>query len=106
MLRDILNKYSNATAINATYAIPDRLNDHRIAQIAEMQVAIPIKIDLSASGEVISNWWLVHFADIENVEVAIWPPSTYEEIMALNPNAISAEPFAQQNPLINKEEIL
>jgi hypothetical protein len=46
-----------------------------------------------ANGEIISNWWLVDYADTENVQVATWPPCTHTEIMALNLNAISATPM-------------
>lgn len=46
-----------------------------------------------ASGEPVSNWWLVSYADIENVQVAIWPPSTHPEVMALNPTALSVKPM-------------
>ena len=41
MLRCTLYNYSNATAIHATYAIPDRFNAVRIARIARVQVARP-----------------------------------------------------------------
>jgi hypothetical protein len=99
MLRDILNNYGNATAIHATYAISDGLDAPRIARIARVQVASPITTDLSGSGEVISNWWLVHYTDIENVQVAIWPPCTHAEVLALNPNALDAEPIPSPVPL-------
>lgn len=46
-----------------------------------------------ASGEPVLNWWLVSYADIENVQVAIWPPSTHPEVMALNPTALSVKPM-------------
>jgi hypothetical protein len=43
--------------------------------------------------EVVSNWWLIHFTDQESLQVAIWPPCNYEEALALNPQAIAAEPI-------------
>jgi len=41
MPKRTLDNYSNATAIHATYAIPDRFNAVRIARIARVQVATP-----------------------------------------------------------------
>ena len=43
--------------------------------------------------ELISNWWLIHFSDIESVQVAIWPPCNHAGAMAFNPTAINAEPI-------------
>ena len=43
--------------------------------------------------EAVSNWWLVSYAEIENVQVAVWPHSTHAEILALNPTALSARPI-------------
>lgn len=93
MLSHILDKYSHATAIHAIHAIPDGLNTDRIARIARVQVASPIKTVILASGEPVSNWWLITFADLEPVQVAIWPPATHAEVMALNQKAISATPI-------------
>ena len=96
MLKDILNKYSNATATAthatyATYATSEVLNADRVARIARVQVATPLKTDVHASGEIISNWWLIHFVDLEPVQVAIWPPCSHAEALAFNPKAIAAE---------------
>lgn len=44
--------------------------------------------------QVVSNWWLFYYADVESVKVAIWPPVTYAEAMTLNPTAIAAYPTA------------
>ena len=43
MLKHILDNFNLATAIHATYAIPNVLNDLRIARIAKVQVASPLK---------------------------------------------------------------
>lgn len=96
MLKDILNKYSNATATHATYATSAVLNADRVARIARVQVATPLKTDIHASGEVISNWWLIHFVDLDPVQVAIWPPCNHDSAMAFNPQAIAAEPIPSQ----------
>lgn len=93
MLRQILNKYSDATCTRAIHAITDGLDTDRIARIARISVARPIKTDFIASDEIVSNWWLVHYVDIENVQLAIWPPSTKAEVLELNPTAINAEPI-------------
>jgi len=93
MLKDNLNKYRNATAIHATYAIPERFDANRIARIARVQVASPVKTVILPGDEVISNWWLIHFTDLDPVQVAIWPPCNYEGALALNPQAIAAEPI-------------
>ncbi|MDZ4141151.1 MAG: hypothetical protein U1C48_03990 [Methylotenera sp.] len=98
MLRDILDKYSNATAIHATYAIPDELNGHQIARIARVQVASPIKTSNQASGEVISNWWLIHFIDLDPMQVAIWQPCNHAGALASYPKAIAAEPIPPPIP--------
>lgn len=47
----------------------------------------------SASSEMVSNWWQIDYADTENVQVAIWPPATHAEVMALNQKAMSATPM-------------
>jgi hypothetical protein len=44
----------------------------------------------------ISNWWLLHFADLDPVQVAIWPPCNHADVLALNPQAIAAEPLPMQ----------
>ncbi len=44
MLKHILDNFNLATAIHAIYAIPDGLNDLRIARIAKVQVASAVKI--------------------------------------------------------------
>lgn len=93
MLKHILDSFNNATATHATYATPDNENTDQVARIARVQVATPEKTDIDASGEVISNWWLIHFVDIESVQVAIWPPCNHAEVLALNPRAIAAEPM-------------
>jgi len=93
MLRQILNKYSDATCTRAIHAITEGLDTGRIARIARISVARPIKTDFIASGEPVSNWWLVSYADIENVQLAIWPPCTHAEALAFNPTALSATPM-------------
>lgn len=94
MLKDILENFSNATATRATYATSEVLNAYRVARIARVQVATPEKIDIDASGEVISNWWLIHFIDIKPVQVAIYPPCNHADVLALNPKALAAEPIS------------
>lgn len=98
MLGDRLKNYNNTTAIHATYATPDELNAHQIARIARVQVASPIKTGNQAGDEVISNWWLLHYADRESNQVAIWPPCAHAEALALNPKAIAAEPIPSAIP--------
>lgn len=93
MLRHILDNYSHATAIRAIRAIPDGLNADRVARVARVQVASPVKAVILAIDDTVFNWWLVSYADIENVQVAIWPPSTKAEVLELNPTAINAEPI-------------
>lgn len=51
MLRRTPHIFINATAIHAIYAIPDRCNTVRIARIARVQIATPVKTAISA-GEV------------------------------------------------------
>lgn len=46
-----------------------------------------------AYGEIISNWWLITFAGLEPIQVAIWPPCNYADAMAFNPTAIDVEPI-------------
>ena len=46
MLRRTLDNYSNATA---TYATSERFNAVRVARVARVQVATPIKTDILAS---------------------------------------------------------
>lgn len=104
MLRHILDNYSNATCTRAIHATSDGLNADRIARIARIRVATPQKTGISASDEVVSNWWLIHFADLEPVQVAIWPPSTHAEVLALNPQAIAAGPIP--SPIDESSEVM
>ncbi len=98
MLRHILDNFRNATAIHATYAIPDESNAPQIARIARVQIASPTKVGNQASDEIISNWWLLHYADRESVQVAIWPPCNHGDVLALNPQTIAAEPIPSPIP--------
>jgi hypothetical protein len=93
MLKDILNDFNNATATRATSATPEVENATRVARIARVQVASPQKADIHTSDEIVSNWWLIHFVDLEPVQVAIWPPSNHSDVLAMNPTAIAAEPI-------------
>ncbi len=93
MLKHILDNFNHATATRATSATSKVENDDRVARIARVQVATPEKTDIDASGEVISNWWLIHFVDLEPVQVAIYPPCNHAEALVLNPTAIAAEPI-------------
>ena len=96
MLRANLDKYSNATVIHAIHAISDDANNSRIARIARIarvQVASPLKTDLLGSDALVSNWWLLNFADLNPMQVAIWPPSTHADVLALNPKLIAAYPI-------------
>jgi len=52
--------------------------------------------------EIISNWWLIHFVDIEPVQVAIFPLCNHADVLALNLQAIAAEPISSP---INDEAI-
>ena len=99
MLINRLKKYSKTHAIHATYATyatyatPDTINTLEVARVARVQVAPPSKTDLSASDELISNWWLIHFIDLEPLEVAIWPPCNHTTAIQSYPNAIAAIPI-------------
>lgn len=42
---------------------------------------------------IISNWWLIHFIDLDPVQVAIYPPCNHADVLELNPTAIAAEPI-------------
>lgn len=53
----------------------------------------PLILKNNSSTEGISNWWLVTLEGLEPAQVAIWPPSTYVEVLKLNPKAISATPM-------------
>lgn len=93
MLTDRLKKYSNTHAIHATYATPEQFNPLEVARIARVQVASSAKTDLTASDEIISNWWLMHFIDRESLEVAIWPPCNQAGAFESYVDAIAAEPL-------------
>ncbi len=94
MLRDILDNFTNATATRATNATSAIKNENGVARIARVQVATPEKKGISISNEIVSNWWLIHYVDCEPVEVAIWPPCSQDEALALNPQAVAAEPIS------------
>ena len=93
MLLDRLKIYGNATATHATHATCEGLNADRVAQVARVQVASPIKTDFIASNAIISNWWLIHFADRDSVQVAMWPPCDYASASASYPKALAVEPI-------------
>lgn len=97
MLLDRLKIYGNATATHATHATHatcDGLNADRVAQVARVQVASPIKTDFIASNAIISNWWLIHFIDCDPIQVAMWPPCNHAGALASYPKAIAAEPIS------------
>lgn len=56
-----------------------------------------------AHGGIISNWWLISFAGLEPVQVAIWPPCNHAGAMAFNPTAIDAEPIP--SPIDQKMDV-
>lgn len=88
MLSKRLEKYSNANLANPANA--HQQNTPTLATLATSQVATP------SDNEVVSNWWLIHFTDLDPVEVAIWPPCSHADALAFNPNAIAAEPLPPQ----------
>lgn len=100
MLNDRLKKYSDTNAINATYATPDPSNTLEVARVAGVQVAAP------AQSEVISNWWLLHFVDLDPVKVAIWPPCNYAGVLEPHPDVIAAEPLPPQVLDVANEKII
>jgi hypothetical protein len=89
MLSSRLKKYSKATAIVATVATHEAKNAPTVASIATMQVATPAKTESTST---VSNWWLLHFINRDPMQVAVWPPCNYAEVLELNPQAIAAEP--------------
>lgn len=93
MLNDRLKKYSHASCTSASYATPDTIKPLEVARVARVQVATPYKTDLNVNNEIISNWWLMHFADRHPVEVAIWPPCNKAGVFESYPQAIAAEPL-------------
>ena len=52
----------------------------------------------NSDDEVISNWWLIHFTDLDPVQVAIWPPCNHADALAFNTQAIAAEPIPSPIP--------
>lgn len=93
MLNDRLKKYSYASCTSATHATPDEVNRLEVARVARVQVATPYKTNLTASDELISNWWLIHFIDRDPIEVAIWPPCNKAGALESYPNSIAVEPL-------------
>ena len=93
MLNDRLKKYSHASCTSATYATPDIIKPLEVARVARVQVATPDKTNSTASDEIISNWWLMHFIDRDPVEVAIWLPCNKAGAFESYPNAMAAEPL-------------
>ncbi len=103
MLRDILENFSNATATRATYATSGVGNDNGVARIARVQVATPREMEIDHNNEILSNWWMIHYLDHESVQVAIWPPCHYADVIALNPKALAAEAISSP---INDEAVI
>ena len=87
MLQNRLKKYSSANANPANHAKANQQITPTLATLATLQLAT------SAECEVISNWWLMHFVDLDPVEVAIWPPCNKAGAIESYPNAIAAEPL-------------
>ncbi|MDO9050983.1 MAG: hypothetical protein Q7U70_05790 [Methylotenera sp.] len=48
---------------------------------------------INTDDDLVSNWWLVTFKGFQPIEVAIYPPCTKAEAMALNPNATFIKPM-------------
>ena len=103
MLSNRLKKYSNASCTSATYATPEPYKSLEVARVAQVQVATSNKLDLATSNEIISYWWLMHFADRDPVEVAMWPPCNHASAIESYPDAIAAEPIPSQ---ITEEDML
>lgn len=40
-----------------------------------------------------SRWWLIHFRELDPVEMIVSPPATHAEILERHPDAVAAEPF-------------
>ena len=88
MHRSTIDNYSNATATYATYAT-------RVARVARVQVATPIKTDITASDEPVSHWWQITFDGLPPVILEINPPCTKQQIILLNQGATLYEPILE-----------
>ncbi len=40
-----------------------------------------------------SRWWLIHFRELDPVEMIVSPPATHAELLERHPDAVAAEPF-------------
>jgi len=89
-----------ATAIPAISATQPKGEAATVARIATVAVANPkgekpappAKVGASDTATA-SCWWLIHFRDLEPVEMIVSPPATHAEILERHPDALAAEPF-------------
>ena len=100
---------SLATAIPAISATQPKGKAATVARIATVAVANPI--DEKTAPPVIvsprdtataSRCWLIHFRDLEPVEMIVSPPATHAEILERHPDAVAAEPFT---PIIRQPSV-
>ena len=95
------NTGSIATAIPATSATRNGDGGETVARIATVAVAnskderavLPARVS-PGNTTTASRWWLIHFRDLEPVEMIVSPPATHAEILERHPDAVAAEPFA------------
>ena len=91
---------SIATAIPAISATQPKEEAATVARIATVAVANPKQGQTAfpanaGAGDTAtaSRWWLIHFRDLDPVEMIVSPPATHAEILERHPDALAAEPL-------------
>ena len=89
-----------ATAIPAISATQPKGGAATVARIATVAVANPKKEKTAPPAKVgagdtatASRWWLIHYPDLDPLEVACCPEATHAEVLEIYPDAVAAEPF-------------
>ena len=95
--RDTVSIATAIPAISATQPKREAVTVARIATVAvanpkEEKTAPPAKVGAGDTATA-SRWWLIHFRDLEPVEMIVSPPATHAEILERHPDAVAAEPF-------------
>lgn len=94
LLTEMQNKGLTVQCMNNKLQVkPAHLIDGVMADLIKSNKAELIQL-LNSNTDTTSHWWLLHYADAEPMQVCTWPYSTHDEILAINRNAIAAEPIA------------
>jgi len=90
------NEEKNATSPNCINPVKDFMQFVQFARSAKKvdfsEAAPPAKAGPGDTATA-SRWWLIHFTDLDPLEVTCFPDATHAEILERYPDAVAAQPF-------------